>query len=118
MYQFDSFVSLYLKLMSIFPLVFRDGKKYCLCNEYGPYVCCPLCSIRFYFLNFKEDLKENRMNSKYLVEYRDNLFPYLIACYVRKESSISCFDGHFFKVYDSEGNIHHDIWMHDFGDML
>ena len=61
LYQFDSFDSFYLKLMSIFPIVFRDGKKYCFCNEYGPYVCCPLCSIRFYFSNFKEDLKENRI---------------------------------------------------------
>ena len=93
-------------------------KKYCFCNEYGPYVCCSLCSIRFYFSNFKEDLDENRMNAKHLVEYRDNLFPFLIACSVREESSIACFAGHFFKVCDSEGNTHHDISLHDFDVML
>ena len=84
LYQFDLFDSLYLKLVSILSLIFRDGKKYCFCDMV-PSACCPLCLIRFYFSNFKEDLRVNRMNAEYLVQYRDNLFPILIMCYVRKE---------------------------------
>ena len=45
------------------------------------------------------------MNGEYMCEYTDNLFPFLIMCYVKKESSIACFAGHFLKMYDSEGNI-------------
>ena len=58
------------------------------------------------------------MNDEYMCEYRDNLFPFLITCYVKKELSIACFAGHFFKMYDSEGNIQHDISLLDFDVML
>ena len=115
LYQCDLFDSFYLKLVSILFFVFRDGKKYCFCDMV---VSCPLCSIRSYFSNFKEDLRENRMNANYVREYRDNLFPFLIMCYVKKESSIACFAGDFFKMYDSGGNIQSDVYLLDFDVML
>ena len=62
------------------------------------------------------------MNGEYMCEYRDNLFPFLIMCYVKKkkkkkESSVACFAGHFLKMYDSKGNIQH-ISLLDFDVML
>ena len=53
-----------------------------------------------------------------MCEYRDNLFLFLIMCFVNKEeSSSACFAGHFSKMYDSEGNIQYDNSLLDFSVM-
>ena len=95
MYQFDSFDSFYIKLLTILSLTCINGKKYCFCYKYNQnlQMVCPMCYIPMFFWNFRDDSKKNRLDPIYMGQYKERLFADLIECFVMKESSIADFAG-------------------------
>ena len=69
-YDFYSYNSFNLKIVTMLSLIFHDGKKYGFCRKYPAgisYMVCPLCEIPLYFWNYKDDLRKNRMDPVYML---------------------------------------------------
>lgn len=112
--QLDSF---YFKIITILSLIFHDGKRICFCNKYRERINKYPERIN-YFWNYKNDLEKIRMDPIFMMCYRDKLFHFLCESYVMFEPSIAYFSGPFFRIYDSEWNIHQNVSLLDFDVLL
>ena len=115
LYGYESMDGFCYKLVTVLSLICRDRKRYCFCEKYESLLnlVCPLCYIPMYFYNFREDLHLNCTDPVFLACYRDRLSPFLIECFIIKESSIVAFAGRFFTIYDDDGNIPKNVSVID-----